>query len=191
MDYQIPQIDEIFLLLDEKIEKSITFMKNEYGMLKVGRANPKLLDKISVDYYGVNTPLPQTASVSVPEARMIVITPWDKSLLSKIEKAILAANIGVTPNNDGSIIRLIFPELTEERRKDTVKIVKKLAEDAKVAVRNSRRDTINALKKVKSDKLVSEDSIADFEKETDKIVAKAIEEIDEISKNKENEIMSV
>ena len=191
MDYQIPQIEEIFLLLDEKIEKSITFMKNEYGMLKVSRANPKLLDKISVDYYGVNTPLPQTASVSVPEARMIVITPWDKSLLSKIEKAILAANIGVTPNNDGSIIRLIFPELTEERRKDTVKIVKKLAEDAKVAVRNSRRDTINALKKVKSDKLVSEDSIADFEKETDKIVAKAIEEIDEISKNKENEIMSV
>jgi ribosome recycling factor len=191
MDYQIPQVEEIFLVLEEKIEKSISFMKNEFNMLKVGRANPKLLDKIYVDYYGASTPLPQTASVSVPEARMIVITPWDKSMLGKIEKAILAANIGVTPNNDGSVIRLIFPELTEERRKETVKTVKKLAEDAKVAVRNSRRDTFNALKKVKTDKLVSEDSVADFEKEVDKIVTKAIEDIDDISKNKENEIMSV
>ncbi len=191
MDYQIPQVEEIFLSLEEKIEKTITFMKNDFSLLKVGRANPKLLDKVFVDFYGTNTPVSQTSNISVPEARMITIAPWDKSMLGKIEKAILAANIGVTPANDGTIIRLVFPELTEERRKETVKTVKKSAEEAKVAVRNSRRDAMDALKKVKSDKLVSEDSVADFEKEVDKIVAKAIEDIDVAAKAKETEVMSV
>ncbi len=191
MDYQIPQVEEIFLFLEEKIEKTITFMKNDFSLLKVGRANPKLLDKVFVDFYGTNTPVSQTSNISVPEARMITIAPWDKSMLGKIEKAILAANIGVTPANDGTIIRLVFPELTEERRKETVKTVKKSAEEAKVAVRNSRRDAMDALKKVKSDKLVSEDSVADFEKEVDKIVAKAIEDIDVAAKAKETEVMSV
>lgn len=191
MDYQIPQVEEIFLSLEEKIEKTITFMKNDFSLLKVGRANPKLLDKVFVDFYGTNTPVSQTSNISVPEARMITIAPWDKSMLGKIEKAILAANIGVTPANDGTIIRLVFPELTEERRKETVKTVKKSAEEAKVAVRNSRRDAMDALKKVKSDKLVSEDSVADFEKEVDKIVTKAIEDIDVAAKAKETEVMSV
>lgn len=191
MDYQVPQVEEIFLNYEEKLEKSFEFMRGEYALLKVGRANPKLLDKIMVDYYGTATPITQTSNINVPEARMIVITPWDKSMLGKIEKAILAANIGVTPANDGTIIRLIFPEMTEERRKETVKQVKKLAEDAKVAMRNSRRDAMDALKKVKNDKLVSEDSIKNFEEEIDKILAKNIEEVDNACKVKEKEVMSV
>ena len=191
MDYQVPQVEEIFFNYEEKLEKSFEYMRGEYALLKVGRANPKLLDKIMVDYYGTATPIPQPSNVNVPEARMIVITPWDKSMLGKIEKAILAANIGVTPANDGTIIRLIFPEMTEERRKETVKQVKKLAEDAKVAMRNSRRDAMDALKKVKNDKLVSEDSIKNFEEEVDKILAKNIEEVDNACKVKEKEVMSV
>ena len=191
MDYQVPQVEEIFFNYEEKLEKSFEYMRGEYALLKVGRANPKLLDKIMVDYYGTATPIPQTSNVNVPEARMIVITPWDKRMLGKIEKAILAANIGVTPANDGTIIRLIFPEMTEERRKETVKQVKKLAEDAKVAMRNSRRDAMDALKKVKNDKLVSEDSIKNFEEEVDKILAKNIEEVDNTCKVKEKEVMSV
>ena len=191
MDYQVPQVEEIFFNYEEKLEKSFEYMRGEYALLKVGRANPKLLDKIMVDYYGTATPITQTSNINVPEARMIVITPWDKSMLGKIEKAILAANIGVTPANDGTIIRLIFPEMTEERRKETVKQVKKLAEDAKVAMRNSRRDAMDALKKVKNDKLVSEDSIKNFEEEVDKILAKNIEEVDNTCKVKEKEVMSV
>lgn len=191
MDYQVPQVEEIFLNFEEKLEKSFDYMRGEYALLKVGRANPKLLDKITVDYYGTNTPIPQTSNISVPEARMIVITPWDKSMLGKIEKAILAANIGVTPANDGTIIRLIFPEMTEERRKETVKQVKKLSEDTKVAMRNSRREAMDAMKRVKNDKLVSEDSVKNFEDEIDKILSKNIDEVDEASKVKEKEVMSV
>ena len=191
MDYQIPQVEEIFLNLESKIEKTFEYTRSEYSLLKVGRANPKLLDKVFVDYYGTNSPISQTANISVPEARMIVITPWDKSMLGKIEKAILAANIGVTPANDGSLIRLVFPEMTEERRKETVKTVKKLAEEAKVAIRNARRDALEAMKKIKADKLISEDSIKDFESEIDKIVSKNIEEVDNLCKQKEKEVMSV
>ena len=145
MNYQIPQVEEVFLNLEEKLEKSFEYMRSEYALLKVGRANPKLLDKVCVDYYGTNSPISQTANISVPEARMIVITPWDKSMLGKIEKAILAANIGVTPANDGTLIRLVFPEMTEERRKEAVKQVKKLAEDTKVAMRNTRREALEAI----------------------------------------------
>ena len=191
MNYQIPQVEEIFLNLESKLEKSFEYMRSEYALLKVGRANPKLLDKVFVDYYGTNTPISQTANINVPEARMIVITPWDKSMLGKIEKAILAANIGVTPANDGTIIRLVFPEMTEERRKESVKTVKKLAEDAKVAMRNTRREALEMMKKVKADKLVSEDSINDFEAEIEKIIPKNIEEVDVACKQKEKEVMSV
>lgn len=191
MNYQIPQVEEIFLNLESKLEKSFDYMRSEYALLKVGRANPKLLDKVFVDYYGTNTPISQTANINVPEARMIVITPWDKSMLGKIEKAILAANIGVTPANDGTIIRLVFPEMTEERRKESVKTVKKLAEDAKVAMRNTRREALEMMKKVKADKLVSEDSINDFEAEIEKIISKNIEEVDVACKQKEKEVMSV
>ncbi len=191
MNYQIPQVEEIFLNLESKLEKSFEYMRSEYALLKVGRANPKLLDKVFVDYYGTNTPISQTANINVPEARMIVITPWDKSMLGKIEKAILAANIGVTPANDGTIIRLVFPEMTEERRKESVKTVKKLAEDAKVAMRNTRREALEMMKKVKADKLVSEDSINDFEAEIEKIISKNIEEVDVACKQKEKEVMSV
>lgn len=191
MNYQIPQIEEIFLNLESKLEKSLDYMRSEYALLKVGRANPKLLDKVFVDYYGTNTSISQTANINVPEARMIVITPWDKSMLGKIEKAILAANIGVTPANDGTIIRLVFPEMTEERRKESVKTVKKLAEDAKVAIRNTRREALEMMKKVKAEKLVSEDSISDFEAEIEKIISKNIEEVDVVCKQKEKEVMSV
>ena len=191
MNYQIPQVEEIFLNLESKLEKSFEYMRSEYALLKVGRANPKLLDKVFVDYYGTNTPISQTANINVPEARMIVITPWDKSMLGKIEKAILAANIGVTPANDGTIIRLVFPEMTEERRKESVKTVKKLAEDAKVAMRNTRREALEMMKKVKADKLVSEDSMNDFEAEIEKIISKNIEEVDVACKQKEKEVMSV
>ena len=182
---------DIIETAQDKMNKTIAVLNRDLGSLRAGRANPKLLDRIMVDYYGTATPIPQTSNVNVPEARMIVITPWDKSMLGKIEKAILAANIGVTPANDGTIIRLIFPEMTEERRKETVKQVKKLAEDAKVAMRNSRRDAMDALKKVKNDKLVSEDSIKNFEEEVDKILAKNIEEVDNACKVKEKEVMSV
>ena len=176
---------------ETKMKKTVEVVVSDFASVRAGRANAAVLDKIMVDYYGTATPIPQTSNVNVPEARMIVITPWDKSMLGKIEKAILAANIGVTPANDGTIIRLIFPEMTEERRKETVKQVKKLAEDAKVAMRNSRRDAMDALKKVKNDKLVSEDSIKNFEEEVDKILAKNIEEVDNTCKVKEKEVMSV
>ncbi|MEG2015158.1 MAG: ribosome recycling factor [Clostridia bacterium] len=191
MNYANEQIELIFMEIEEKITKSVDFMNSEFSSLRAGRANPKLIEKIMVDYYGTLSPISQVSNIAVPEARMIVITPWDKSLLSKIEKAILAANVGLTPQNDGQIIRLVFPVLTEERRKDLVKTVKKLAEEAKVAIRNCRRDAMEGLKKVKNDKTVSEDSIADYEEEIDKIVAKAVDNIDKISKEKEIDVMSV
>ena len=177
--------------MQERMEKVIDNLEANYSEIRAGRANPAILNRVSVEYYGVPTPINQVASVSVPEARLIVIQPWDRSILSQIEKAIEKADIGIHPMNDGVVIRLSFPELTEERRKEIVKDVKKTAEEAKVAVRNIRRDEMDEAKAKLKNKEISEDEEKALEdkiqKETDKYVAK----IDEISDKKEKEIMSV
>ncbi len=191
MNYATPQIEEIFLNFDMDCEKAIEYMKNEYNLMRAGRANPKLVENIRVDYYGTPTAIKMMGNISIPEPRCLVITPWDKSTLKDIEKAILAANIGVTPQNDGTLIRLTFPILTEERRRDLVKQVKKLAEDTKVVLRNARRDAMDGLKREKNAKTVSEDIIADCEEEIDKNLAKQIELVDKLAKEKEMDVMSV
>lgn len=191
MNYANPEIEQLFESLEQKNNKALDYMQSEYALMRAGRANPKILDKLTVDYYGTQTPVNQMANIAVPDSRSITIAPWDKTALALIEKAILSANLGVTPQNDGTLIRLNFPQLTEERRKELVKQVKKLAEDTKVVVRNNRRDMLEALKKVKAQKTVSEDLIADYEKETDKIIAKEIENIDKLCKDKEKDTMSV
>ena len=177
--------------MQERMEKVIDNLETNYSEIRAERANPAILNRLSVEYYGVPTPINQVASVSVPEARLIVIQPWDRSILSQIEKAIEKADIGIHPMNDGQVIRLSFPELTEERRKEIVKDVKKTAEEAKVAARNVRRDEMDEAKAKLKNKEISEDeekSLEDkIQKETDKYVAK----IDEIADKKEKEIMSV
>ncbi len=191
MTYATPQIEELFMNFDFSCEKALDYMKGEYNLMRAGRANPKLVENIKVDYYGALTPINQMGNISIPEPRCLVITLWDKSALKDVERAILAANIGVTPQNDGTVIRLTFPVLTEERRKDLVKQVKKLAEDTKVVLRNARRDAMDALKKEKNAKTTSEDLIANYEQEIDKALAKQIELVDKLSKDKENDVMSV
>lgn len=191
MNYANPQIEEIFLNFEMDCEKAMDYTKGEYNLMRAGRANPKLVEGIKVDYYGAMTPINQMGNISIPEPRCLVISLWDKSALKLVEKAILAANIGVTPQNDGTVIRLTFPVLTEERRRDLVKQVKKLAEDTKVVLRNARRDALEGLKKEKNAKTVSEDLISDYEKEIDKLLSKRIEAVDKLSKDKEVDIMSV
>ena len=191
MNYATPQIEEIFLNFELNSDKAIDYMKNEYNLMRAGRANPKIVENIRVDYYGALTPINQMGNISIPEPRCLLITLWDKSALKDVEKAILAANIGVTPQNDGTVIRLTFPVLTEERRRDLVKQVKKLAEDTKVVLRNARREAMDGLKKEKNAKTVSEDLIADYEGEIDKSLSKQIETVDKLSKDKETEVMSV
>ena len=177
--------------MNEKMEKVIDNLELNYSELRAGRANPAILNRVNVEYYGVATPINQVASVSVPEARLILIQPWDRSILSQIEKAIEKADIGIHPMNDGQVIRLSFPELTEERRKEIVKDVKKLAEESKVAIRNARRDEMDEAKQMLKNKELSEDEEKALEekiqKETDKYVAK----IDVIADKKEEEIMTV
>ncbi|HCY50198.1 MAG TPA: ribosome recycling factor [Clostridiales bacterium] len=191
MNYANPQIEELFLNFEMNCDKAIDYMKGEFAVMRAGRANPKLVENIKVDYYGAMTPINQMGNITSPEPRQLVITLWDKGALKDVEKAILQANIGVTPQNDGSCIRLTFPVLTEERRKELVKQVKKLAEDTKVVLRNSRRDAMDALKKEKNAKTVSEDLIADYEKEVDKMLSKLIENVDKLAKDKEVDVMSV
>ena len=177
--------------LSDRMNKVIDNLETNYSEVRAGRANPAILNKVSVEYYGVPTPINQVASISVPEARLIVIQPWDRSILSQVEKAIEKADIGIHPMNDGQVIRLSFPELTEERRKDLAKDIRKMAEEAKVAVRNVRRDEMDEAKDSLKNKEISEDEEKALEekiqKETDKYVAK----IDEMSEKKEKEIMSV
>jgi ribosome recycling factor len=175
---------------DEKMQKSLDFLAHEFSTIRAGRANPHVLDKISVDYYGNPTPLQQVGNVSVPEARMIQISPWEKSLLKDIERAILASDVGITPTNDGQVIRLVFPELTEERRKELVKQVKKEGEEAKVAIRNTRRDGNDHFKKlVKED--VSEDEVKELEAEMQKLTDSYSKKIDELVDAKSKEILTV
>ena len=186
--------EEVLTLLDgftTKMDKTISVMREEFASLRAGRANPHILDKVQVDYYGTMTPINQMANISVPEPRSLVISLWDASMLKGVEKAILAANLGVNPVNDGKVIRLTFPELTEERRRDLVKQIKKMSEDSKVALRNLRRDCMDALKKMKNDKKITEDELASYEKEVEKPFAKAVETVDAVFKDKEKELMSV
>ena len=177
--------------INEKMQKAISVLQENLGTVRAGRANPAILNKISVEYYGTLTPLTQVASVSIPEARTLVIQPWDANLLKEIEKEISKSDIGITPNNDGKVIRLSFPELTEERRKEIVKTVKKMGEDSKVTIRSIRRDAIDFAKNLKKNNEISEDELKGEEDNVQKITDKFVDEIDKIIATKEKEIMQV
>ena len=184
-------MDERLKAYDEKMEKAVDFLVSDYAGIRAGRANPHVLDKIRVDYYGTPTPLQSVGNITVPEPRMIQIAPWEKSMIKEIEKAIMTSDLGINPNNDGSVIRLIFPELTEERRKELVKDIKKKGEDAKVAIRNIRRDGNDALKKIGKSSEVSEDEIKDLEDKLQKVTDKYIKDVDKLIEDKSKEIMTV
>ncbi|MBD5086028.1 MAG: ribosome recycling factor [Clostridiales bacterium] len=191
MAYEQIEILEAFDEFETKMDKSISSLQYEFNNIKAGRANPHILDKIVVDYYGVPTPLKQIGNIQTPEARVLMITVWDTSILKEVEKAIIAANTGITPNNDGKVIRMIFPELTQERRKELCKGLRATAENTKVALRNARRDINDSIKKFKKDSLISEDEASLYEKDVDKKLAEQIDIVDKMSKEKEQEILSV
>lgn len=176
---------------EEKMKKSMAALAEEYASIRAGRANPHLLDKLKIDYYGQPSPLQSVANVSVPEARVILIQPWEASLVKAIEKEIIASDLGLTPSNDGKSIRLVFPELTEERRKDLVKDVKKKAENAKVAIRNIRRDANDAFKKQNKANEISEDELKQAEAKVQKLTDKYIVEVDKMMDDKSKEILTV
>ena len=175
---------------EDKMKKALDFLEADYASIRAGRANPHVLDKLAVDYYGVMTPLQQVGNITVPEARIIQIAPWEKNMIREIEKAIMTSDLGINPSNDGSVIRLVFPELTEERRKDLAKDVKKKAEDAKVAVRNIRRDGNDALKKLGKTE-ISEDEIKQLEDQLQKLTDKYVKDIDGMMDAKTKEVMTV
>lgn len=177
--------------VSDKMDKTINVFDTELKSVRAGRANPGVLDKITVDYYGTATPIPQIGTVSVPEPRTLVIQPWDASVLKEIEKAIQTSDIGINPNNDGKVIRLNFPPLTEERRKEIVKDVKKKAEDAKIAIRSIRRDAIESYKSKKKAGEITEDDLKDIEKDIQSITDDYTKEIDSLAANKEKEILEV
>lgn len=183
-------MDERLQVYEEKMQKAYAFLEADYAAIRAGRANPHVLDKIKVDYYGTPTPIQQVGNISVPEARMIQIAPWEKSLIKDIEKAIMASDVGITPSNDGAVIRLVFPELTEERRKDLVKEVKKKGEEGKVAVRNIRRDGNDVFKKLAKEE-VSEDEIKQLEEKLQKLTDKFVKKIETLVEEKSKEIMTV
>lgn len=183
-------MNERLQVYEDKMNKTMANLDGELGTIRAGRANPNVLNKIKVDYYGTPSPIQQVANVSVPEPRMIQIQPWEKNMLKVIEKAIQVSDLGINPTNDGTMIRLVFPELTEERRKELVKEVKKKGEAAKVAIRNIRRDGNDALKKLKGTE-VSEDEIKDMETELQKLTDKFVKEVDKAVDNKSKEVMTV
>lgn len=177
--------------IEEKMNKTISVYEENLSEIRAGRANPAILNKVKVDYYGVPTPVNQVAGISVPEARLIVIQPWDLGILKEIEKAILASDIGINPNNDGKVIRLSFPELNEERRKEIVKDIKKMAEESKVAIRAIRRDGIDQAKSMQKESLLTEDELKNAEEKIQKITDKKIAEIDDITAVKEKEVTTL
>ncbi len=183
-------MDARLQVYNDKMEKAIAHLQSDYQGIRAGRANPHVLDKIKVDYYGTPTPIQQVGNISVPEPRMLQIAPWEKSLIKEIEKAIMMSDIGINPSNDGSVIRLVFPELTEERRKDLVKDVKKKGEDAKVAIRNIRRDGNDAFKKLAKEE-VSEDEIKDLQDKLQKMTDQFVKDVDAAIDAKSKEIMTV
>ena len=176
---------------EEKMTKTLDTLLEDYATIRAGRANPHILDKIRVDYYGTPTPLQQVANVSVPEARMIQIQPWESSLIKEIEKMIMISDLGITPNNDGKVIRLVFPELTEDRRKEIVKDIKKKGENAKVAIRNVRRDANDFFKKQNKDSLISDDEYKNIEEDIQKLTDKYVAEVDKAVETKSKEILTV
>lgn len=182
---------EILDIATDKMNKTINVMKQEYNSLRAGRANPQALDRIMVDYYGSSTPINQMGNISVPEPRMLIIALWDTKMIPAVEKAIQKSDLGINPANDGKVIRLIFPELTEERRKDLAKVIRKKAEESKVAVRSIRRDAMEDIKKQKKDNLLTEDDQKKLEEKVQKLTDEKVKEIDTIAQAKEKEIMSV
>lgn len=183
-------MDQRLQVLNDKMEKAFNYLLSDYQAIRAGRANPHVLDRIKVDYYGTPTPIQQVGNISVPEARMIQIAPWEKGLIKEIEKAILASDVGITPSNDGVVIRLVFPELTEDRRKDLVKEVKKKGEEAKVAIRNIRRDGNDIIKKLAKEE-VSEDEIKELTDKLQKITDQFVKDVDQAIESKSKEIMTV
>lgn len=184
-------MEKVFTAAEEKMGKTVSVLNAEFAAIRAGRANASVLDKIKVDYYGTPTPINQMAAVSVAEARILTIQPWDTSTLHPIEKAIMASDIGINPQNDGRIIRLVFPQLTEERRKDLCKDVKKMAEDSRVAIRSIRRDCIDKVKKMEKSSEITEDDLKFAEKKLQDITDKYIKEIDKASDEKEKDIMEI
>ncbi|MDO4295594.1 MAG: ribosome recycling factor [bacterium] len=176
---------------EDKMNKTLEVLKEDFAAIRAGRANPHVLDKLKVDYYGTPTPIQQVGGISVPEPRMLMIQPWDKSLLKAIEKAILTSDLGINPNNDGSVIRLIFPEMTEERRKDLAKDIKKKGEAAKVAIRNVRRDANDAFKKMEKADEISEDDLEEMIEKIQKLTDKMVEQVDKAVDAKTKEILTV
>ena len=183
--------DDLYEQYRTKMTKTISVLREEFGVLRAGRANPALLDRITVDYYGTQTPINQLSNISVPEARTIIIQPWESKLLKEIEKAIQKSDIGINPNNDGKLLRLIFPVLNEERRKELIKQIRKLSEEAKVAVRTIRRDAVENFKKQKKSNEMTEDDLKDAEKEIQAITERFIADIDKAMADKEKEIMEI
>ena len=184
------EMDDRIKPYDEKMKKAYDFLVTDLGTIRAGRANPHVLDRIKVDYYGTPTPIQQVGNITVPDPRMIQIAPWEKSLIKEIEKAIMISDIGITPSNDGAVIRLVFPELTEERRKELAKDIKKKGEDNKVAIRNARRDGMDAFKKLAKEE-VSEDEIKELGDDLQKLTDKYIKDIDKLIEEKSKEIMTV
>lgn len=183
--------DAIMTEAKDKMQKATQNLQRELGQIRAGRANASLLDRITVNYYGAPTPLNQLASIQIPEARVLMITPFDKSVLQDIEKSIMASDIGISPTNDGNVIRLVIPQLTEERRKELAKDVKKEAENAKIAVRNIRRDAIDEYKKQQKNGDITEDDLRDLEKEVQTLTDDSIKEVDRIAADKEKELLEV
>ena len=186
----LPRVNEIVTAADKKMKEAVAFLEEDLKTYRVGKANPSIFNNVLVDYYGSPTPVPQVASVSAPDAKTVLIQPWEKSLLKAIEKAILTSELGINPTNDGNCIRLIFPEMTEDRRKEVAKEVKKKGDNAKVAVRNIRRDANDAFKKLAKED-VSEDEIKELEEQTQKLTDKYIKEVDQMVDVKSKEIMTV
>ena len=178
-------------IYEDKMKKSVEALLEDYKTIRAGRANPHILDKIRVDYYNTPTPLQQVANISVPEARIIQIQPWDASLIKEIEKAIIVSDLGLTPNNDGKVIRLVFPELTEDRRKEIVKDVQKIAEETKIQIRNVRRELIDKLKAMKKDGELTEDDLKQGEKKAQDLTDKYIKEVESVSAVKQKEILEM
>ncbi|OFI46213.1 ribosome recycling factor [Floricoccus tropicus] len=183
--------NEILTTAKERMEQSEASLLREFGSIRAGRANASLLDRIQVEYYGAPTPLNQLASISIPEARVLIVTPFDKSSIKDVEHAINASDLGITPQSDGTMIRLVIPQLTEERRKDLAKEVKKVAEGAKVAVRNIRRDAMDTAKRQEKNKEITEDELRGLEKDIQNLTDKSVEKIDKLTKDKETELLDV
>ncbi|MDD6902502.1 MAG: ribosome recycling factor [Candidatus Borkfalkiaceae bacterium] len=191
MALDIEKVETLVMEAEEKFEKTSDVFRSDLTQVRAGRANPHVLDKIRVDYYGTPSPINQVGNIAVQDGQCLVISPWDKSLLKEIEKAIQVSDIGINPTNDGNVIRLVFPVLTEERRKDIVKQVKKMSEDAKVAVRNIRRDYLDVFKKMNKNKEMTDDEYADYEAQIEKLVASAMGEVEKATSEKEKELMTV